>query len=85
MGDEKLTVAVTPVNNESKVEHVRRLLSKVFELGIKVKILLLDSGYYTVDIINYLNANRINFIMRAKGKFKDGDDLHNKQQEEKEK
>jgi len=27
------------------VEHVRRLLSKVFELGIKVKILLLDAGY----------------------------------------
>ena len=57
MGDEKLTVAVTPVNNESKVEHVKGLLSKVFELGIKVKILLLDSGYHTVDIINYLNAN----------------------------
>jgi len=29
----------------------------------------------TVDIINYLNANGINFIMRAKGKFKEGDDL----------
>ncbi|MFP3262800.1 MAG: hypothetical protein RXP28_08290, partial [Nitrososphaeria archaeon] len=68
MGDEKLTVAVTPVNNESKVEHVRRLLSK------KVKILLLDSGYYTVDVINYLNAN---------GKFKDGDNLQNEQQEKK--
>jgi len=52
---------------------VRRLLSKVFELGIKVKILLLDARYYTVDIINYLN--RINFIMRAKGKFKEGDNL----------
>jgi len=38
---------------------------------------------YTVDIINYLNAKGINFIMRAKGKFKEGDDLHNKQQEEK--
>jgi len=75
MGDEKLTVAVTPVNNESKVEHVKRLLSKVFELGIKVKILLLDSGYYTVDIINYLKAKGINFIMRAIGKFKEGDDL----------
>ena len=73
MRDEKLTVAVTPVTNESKVEHVKRLLSKVFELGIKVKILLLDSGYYTVDIINYLKAKGINFIMRAKGKFKDGD------------
>jgi len=40
---------------------------------------------YTVDIINYLNANRINFIMRAKGKYKDGDNLQNEQQEEKEK
>ena len=59
---------------------MRRLLSKVFELGIKVKILLLDARYYIVDIINYLNG--INFIMRAKGKFKEGDDLHNIQQEE---
>ena len=47
----------------------------MFELGIKMKILLLDAGYYTVDIINYLNANGINFIMRTKGKFKDGDYL----------
>ena len=83
MGDKRLTVAVTPVNNESKVEHVRRLLSKLFELGIKVMILLLDSGYYTVDIINYLNANGINLIMRTKGKFKDWDNLQNEQQEEK--
>jgi hypothetical protein len=30
---------------------------------------------HTVDIINYLKAKGINFIMRAKGKFKDGDDL----------
>ena len=28
---------------------------------------------HTVDIINYLNANGINFIMRTKGKLKDGD------------
>jgi hypothetical protein len=39
MGDEKLTVAVTLVTNESKVEHVKRLLSK------KVKILLLDAAH----------------------------------------
>ena len=38
---------------------------------------------HTVDIINYLNANGINFIMRAVGKFKEGDDLQNEQQEEK--
>jgi len=40
MGDEKLTVAVTPVNNKNKVERVKRFLSKAFELGLKVKILL---------------------------------------------
>ena len=40
---------------------------------------------HTVGIINYLNANGINFIMRAIGKFKEGDNLQNKQQEEKEK
>jgi len=45
MGDEKLTVAVTPVNNESKVERVRRFLSKAFELGTKVKILLVDAAH----------------------------------------
>ena len=39
MGDEKLTVAATSVNNESKVEHVKRLLY------IKVKILLLDAAH----------------------------------------
>ena len=38
---------------------------------------------YTVDIINYLNAKGINFIMRAIGKFKEGDNLQNEQQEEK--
>ena len=37
------------------------------------------STYYLkleeLGIRNYLNANGINFIMRAKGKFKEGDDL----------
>jgi hypothetical protein len=33
--------------------------------------------------MNYLNAKGINFIMRAIGKFKEGDNLQNKQQEEK--
>jgi len=40
---------------------------------------------HTVYIMNYLNAKGINFIMRAIGKFKDGDNLQNEQQEEKEK
>ncbi|MGC9210935.1 MAG: transposase [Nitrososphaeria archaeon] len=63
--------------HESIVEHVRRLLSETFELGIKVKLLLLDAGYYSVKVINLLNSSGIKFIMRMPdiGKFKDGDDL----------
>ncbi len=35
VGDEKFTVAVTPVTYESIVEHVKRLLLKVLGFGIK--------------------------------------------------
>jgi putative transposase len=76
--DKKFTIAVTPVAaHESIVEHVRRLLSEIFELGIKVKLLLLDAGYYSVKVIKLLNSSGIKFIMRMPdiGKFKDGDDL----------
>ncbi|MGC8949387.1 MAG: transposase [Thermoprotei archaeon] len=76
--DRKLTIAVTPVApHESIVEHVKRLLSKIFELGIKIKLLLLDAGYYTIEVINLLNSHRIKFIMMAHdtGKFKAGDDM----------
>ncbi|MGC9145090.1 MAG: transposase [Nitrososphaeria archaeon] len=60
-----------------KAEHVRRLLSEIFELGIKVELLLLDAGYYSIEVIKLLNSSGIKFIMRMPdiGKFKDGDDL----------
>ncbi len=63
-GGPGLTLAVTPITRgESKVDHVRRLLDHVFRLGLKVKLLLLDAGYYSVDVINYLNSAGIKFII----------------------
>ena len=46
------------------MDHVRRLLDHAFRLGIRVKLLLLDAGYYSADVINYLNSAGIKFIMR---------------------
>lgn len=68
-------MAVTPITYEHTVDHVKRLLEKVIELGVRVKLLLLDAGY--VEVINYLNANGIKFIMRAhdNGMFRAGNDL----------
>ena len=59
-------MAVTPTTtNESIFEHVKRLLDKVIELRIKIKLLFLDGGYYNIDVINLLNALRIKFIIKA--------------------
>lgn len=76
--DKKFTIAVTPIMpHESIVEHVKKLLEKVLELGIKIEFLLLDAGYYSVKVIKLLNSLGTRFIMRMPdtGKFKDGDDL----------
>ena len=77
VNDEKFTVAVTPITYESIVEHVKRLLLKVLGFGIKIKLLLLDAGYYSAKVISLLNALEIKFIMRAhnNGMFRAGDDI----------
>lgn len=45
--------------------------------GIRVKLLLLDAGYYSADVINYLNSAGIKFIMRMPdfGKIRAGSDF----------
>ncbi len=77
-GKYSITLAVTPiVKGEGRVEHVRRLLEHVLGLGLKVKMLLLDGGYYSADVINYLNSAGIKFIMRMRdyGKINAGSDF----------
>ncbi|MEM3186153.1 MAG: transposase [Conexivisphaerales archaeon] len=65
VGKEKLTLAVTPiVKGESRAQHLKRLLARAFELGIRIKLLLLDAGYFSADIINYLQSLGLKFVMR---------------------
>ncbi len=63
VGRERLILAMTPIGNgESRAQHLKRLLA--FELDIKVKMLLLDAGYFSADVINHLQSLGLKLMMR---------------------
>ncbi len=70
-------VVASIIKGDGRLDHVRRLLEHVLGLGLKVKLLLLDGGYYSADVINYLNSAGIKFIMRMpnSGKINAGSDF----------
>ncbi len=49
--------------HRSKLWHVRYLLGCVFELGLTVKLVLLDRGYFSTQVIRYLDDAKISYIM----------------------
>jgi hypothetical protein len=49
----------------SLAEVLRRLLARVRALGIRPHLLLLDRGFYNVDVVRYLQAARVPFLMPA--------------------
>jgi Transposase DDE domain len=44
-------------------ELLRRLLRRVRAIGIQPRLLLLDRGFYQVDVVRYLQAARLPFLM----------------------
>jgi len=62
----RYTVALTRVERgESMVEVIKRLLRRAARAGIRTNLLLLDRGFYSVEVIRYLQAARKPFIMPA--------------------
>lgn len=62
----RYTVAVTPVRQGDKMKVVvQRLLHLAGKAGIKPRLLLLDRGFYSVEVIRYLQAARVPFVMPA--------------------
>jgi hypothetical protein len=61
---ERLTLAAVPMLDRRVLVYVAMLLLKVFELGLKVKLLLLDRGFYSADLIRYLNSFDIRYVMQ---------------------
>ena len=63
---QRFTVALTPVERgESMKAVVQRLLTLTRKTGVRPRLLLLDRGFYSVEVIRYLQAARVPFLMPA--------------------
>lgn len=63
LNGQRLTIATTPMLQRGKLWHVKCLLEKAFELGLTVKLVLLDRGYFSAEVIRYLDGAKVNYIM----------------------
>ena len=62
----RYTLALTHVEyGESMKEVVQRLLAIVRRRGVKIRFLLLDKGFFSVEVIQYLHRARHAFIIPA--------------------
>jgi putative transposase len=60
----RFTVAVTRVLYGEPIEEVvQRLLQRTSWIGVKLRYLLLDRGFYSVEVVRYLQAARYPFLM----------------------
>jgi putative transposase len=61
---QRFTVALTAVTKgESMKDVLRRLLKQARSVGVKARLVLLDRGFYSVEVIRYLQAARQPFLM----------------------
>lgn len=61
---QRVTVALSYVRQgENLADVLQRLLRLARQAGVRAKLLLLDRGFYTVEVIRYLQAARYPFLM----------------------
>jgi hypothetical protein len=61
---QRFTLALTYVRQgEPLAEVVQRLLRQAAKTGVRPRLLLLDRGFFSVDVIRYLQAARVAFLM----------------------
>jgi hypothetical protein len=64
MQGERFTLAVAPVTREEALKQVlQELLLVVSKRGLKIGLVLLDRGFYSVGVIRYLQQARRPFLM----------------------
>ncbi len=60
----RFTVAITRVlYGEPMKQVLQRLLQRASRIGVKPRYLLLDRGFYSVEVVRYLQAARYPFLM----------------------
>jgi len=63
----RYTLALTWVRrHESTVAVLRRLLGRIREIGLKIKYLLLDRGFFSVAVMECLQQENLPFLMPVK-------------------
>lgn len=63
---QRFTIALTPVEYGEKMKPiVQRLLALVRKTCVRPGLLLLDRGFYSIDVIRYLQQARVPFLMPA--------------------
>jgi hypothetical protein len=61
---QRLTLGMTYVQgDDALVEVLARLLAQVREIGLRIRYLLLDRGFYNVDVVSYLKRVHCPFLM----------------------
>jgi hypothetical protein len=72
---QRFTVALTAVTKgESMKDVLQRLLKQARSVGVKARLVLLDRGFYSVEVIRYLQAARQPFLMPVVIRGKKADD-----------
>lgn len=60
----RYTLALTWVRrHESTVTVLRRLLARIAEIAVKIKVLLLDRAFFTAAVMAFLQQERLPFLM----------------------
>ena len=84
---ERYTVALTWVRrHEGTVVALRRLIDRIREIGLQIRRLLLDRGFFTTPVIAYLQQEQLPFLMPVmfrgrRGKNKRATGLHSIRQQ----
>jgi hypothetical protein len=60
---QRLTLAVTPMFDRSALWHVKRLLACITKSRLRVKMLLFDRGYYSTELMRYLDDGGFRYII----------------------
>jgi len=72
----RVTLAVFPVRkNQKKVTTIKQFIDIIREKGYKIRVLLLDRGFYSADLFQYLQNEGIPHIMPVKAYGKKMKDL----------
>jgi hypothetical protein len=67
---QRFTLAVEPIIKLSLLEHVRQLINQVLDLGVKIRLILFDRGYFSAALINYLNTLPFGYIIQLPASIK---------------